>query len=246
MTNKKRLLQVAVIIFLFTAAVAAWYWSGKLADQEKRQGALPSASAGQTLINFAKYASGNSKAHLVKMESANVLEVRKLLSTVDIDDFVDNEQGCQRDPDSWYLFGVTQVPGRYVPGDGKQSLIAIEVGVCGELRFNARHHVFLVVNGKIRQHFDACMDSAMLLDVSGPNALQDILLLCNWFHMGVTGTSANIYGYRSNQFGVVLPLRGYEDSCDAHPHGESVWSILKRGKAPGLYREDVHNTRCTQ
>lgn len=245
MINKKRLFQIAITLCLLVAIAIAWYWSGKLSDRGKRVAAVPGASASQTLINFKQYALGNSKAQFAKMESVDVVEVRKLLATVDIDDFVADAEGCQRDSDSAYLFGVNQVSGQFVPGGGKQSLISIEVGSCGELRFNAQRHAFLVVHGTVRQHFDACMDSALLLGVPGPDALQDIVLICDWRHMGVSGTYAAIYGHREKQFGMVLPLRGYEDSCDVHPEsGETVWSILKRGKTQGLYREEVHTTQC--
>ena len=172
-------------------------------------------------------------------------QVSKLLESIDIQDYAIDEAGCQRNPDSQYLFGAAQVAGRFVPGGGKQSLITVEVGMCGELRFNAQSQAFLVVNGKIEKQFEACMNNAMFFDAPGEESLQDVLLICDWFHMGVAGNHATIFGYRNKQFDAVLQLQGYEDNCSAlGKNGEIAWTILKKGKAPGQYREEVLRTSC--
>ena len=85
----------------------------------------------------------------------------------------------------------------------------------------------------------------MLIDVPGRESLQDILLICGWFHMGTMGEQAVVYGYRAKQFDSVLPLYGYEDNCNAlGQKGEIIWSILWKGNVSGQYREDVRRTSC--
>lgn len=245
MSKKKQILQVAAIGVMLIATVSALYWFNLSSNQNLRAESPSEKYTGQTLINFAKLASGTSKANLAKIEDVNPDQVLKLLESIDIQDYAIDEAGCQRNPDSQYLFGAAQVEGRFVPGGGKQSLITLEVGMCGELRFNAQSHAFLVANGKVEKQFEACMNNAMLIDTPGEESLQDVLLICDWFHMGVVGNHATIFGFRNKQFDAVLQLQGYEDNCSAlGKDGEIVWSILKKGKVLGQYLEDVDRASC--
>ena len=245
MSKKKQILQATAIGVMLIATVSALYWFNLSSNQNPRAESPSEKYTGQTLINFAKLASGTSKANLAKIEDVNPDHVRKLLESIDIQDYAIDEAGCQWNPNSQYLFGAAQVAGRFVPDGGKQSLITVEVGMCGELRFNAQSHAFLVVNGKVEKQFEACMNNAMLIDTLGEESLQDVLFICDWFHMGVMGNHATIFGYRNKQFDAILPLQGYEDNCSAlGKNGEIVWSILKKGKMPSQYSEYVDRASC--